>query len=400
MPKIAVNQTNFTAGELSPRLRGRTDIARYQNGAETVENAWVDVHGGLDRRDGTRYCAVAKFAGARKARLVKYVFSQSQAYMLEFGHLYVRFFNVDGSVLLNAAGNAPLEVVSPFIESQLFEFTFRQGADTMFLFHKDVPTQRMRRISAGAFTLQPVPWVVQPFAELGHAVAAQLSLSASTIGAGRTFTTSAVTVPGAPTIGAASALNAAANVAFTAPVSNGGLLITGYTATSSPGGFTGTDTGSPVRVGGLTNGVAYTFTVVANNGIGNSVASAASNSVTPSGSLPSTAVSVALTSYDFSDSANNGTYVNQTGPTASVSGSVAPFNFLWTKVSGDAGLTVNAGNAALPQLNFNATGARTILYAIFRCTASDIYGGSGFKDVNLSFEFLSVEKTPTGGIVP
>jgi hypothetical protein len=397
MSKIAVDQTNFTAGELSPRMRGRTDVARYQNGAETIENAWVDVHGGIDRRDGTRFCAIAKFVGTRKVRLVKYVFSQSQAYMLEFGHLYVRFYNVDGSVLLNAAGNAPLEVVSPFLESQLFEFTFRQGADTMFLFHKDVPTQRLRRISAGAFTLQPVPWVVQPFAELGHNIGVQLSLSAATVGSGRTFTTSATTVPGAPTIGTASPLNAGANVAFTAPASNGGLPITSYTATSSPGGFTATGTQSPLLVSGLTNSIPYTFTVVATSGVGNSAASAASNSVTPSGALPATAIAVALTSYDFSDSAPNGSYINQLGPTASVSGSLPPYKYLWTKVSGDAALTVNAGNSTLPQLNYNASGAGTIAYAIFRCTATDIYGGSGYKDVNLNFEFLSKDRSTSVG---
>ena len=89
------------------------------------------------------------------------------------------------------------------------------------------------------------------------------------------------TVPGAPTIGTASAGNAQASVTFTAPVSNGGSAITGYTVTSSPGNITGTGAASPITVTGLTNGTAYTFTVTATNAIGNSVASSASNSVTP-----------------------------------------------------------------------------------------------------------------------
>ena len=94
-----------------------------------------------------------------------------------------------------------------------------------------------------------------------------------------TFTTA--TVPGAPTIGTATAGNAQAAVAFTAPASNGGSAITGYTVTSSTGGFTGTGTTSPITVTGLTNGTAYTFTVKATNAIGTSAASSASNSVTP-----------------------------------------------------------------------------------------------------------------------
>jgi hypothetical protein len=82
--------------------------------------------------------------------------------------------------------------------------------------------------------------------------------------------------PSTPTIGTASVGNLSASVAFT-PVSNAAS----YTATSSPGGITATGIASPIRVGGLTAGTAYTFTVVANNPFGSSAASVASNSVTP-----------------------------------------------------------------------------------------------------------------------
>lgn len=91
----------------------------------------------------------------------------------------------------------------------------------------------------------------------------------------------AATVPGAPTIGAATAGNASASVTFTPPASDGGSTITSYTVTSSPGGLTSTGTASPINVAGLTNGTAYTFTVTATNGIGTGPASASSNSITP-----------------------------------------------------------------------------------------------------------------------
>ncbi|MCX6255325.1 MAG: fibronectin type III domain-containing protein [Bacteroidia bacterium] len=100
----------------------------------------------------------------------------------------------------------------------------------------------------------------------------------------QSFTTNVVssTVPGAPIIGTATAGNIQATVTFTAPVSDGGSAITGYTVTSSPGSLTGTGTASPITVTGLTNGTAYTFTVTATNAIGTSLASSTSNSVTPS----------------------------------------------------------------------------------------------------------------------
>jgi hypothetical protein len=91
-----------------------------------------------------------------------------------------------------------------------------------------------------------------------------------------------ITVPDAPTIGTAVASVTQATVSFTAPLINGGTAITSYTATSSPGGITGTlnQAGSgDIIVTGLTSGVAYTFTVSATNAIDTSLASAVSNSI-------------------------------------------------------------------------------------------------------------------------
>jgi hypothetical protein len=92
------------------------------------------------------------------------------------------------------------------------------------------------------------------------------------------------TVPSAPLTPSAVAGNASATVRFSAPSSNGGAPITSYTATSAPGGITGSAASSPISVTGLTNGISYTFTVTATNTAGTGLASVATNSVTPTNS--------------------------------------------------------------------------------------------------------------------
>jgi len=81
-------------------------------------------------------------------------------------------------------------------------------------------------------------------------------------------------VPGAPTGLTATRGNAQVSLAWSAPASNGGSAITGYTVTASPGGATCTSAGLSCTVTGLTNGTAYSFTVTATNAVGTGPASA------------------------------------------------------------------------------------------------------------------------------
>jgi hypothetical protein len=81
--------------------------------------------------------------------------------------------------------------------------------------------------------------------------------------------------PDAPTITAVVPEAAAAWVSFVAPANNGGVPITAYSVTASPGGATVMGPSSPLQVGGLIPGTSYTFTVTATNSRGTSVQSAA-----------------------------------------------------------------------------------------------------------------------------
>jgi hypothetical protein len=184
MPRLSLSQTNFTAGEISPRLTGRTDIDRYANAARKLVNAHPVIHGGAKRRAGTRWVAAAKLSGTKRARLIPFVFSRDLSFMLEFGDSYLRVWPAGGGSML-------AEVATPYTEAMLPDIDFAQGADTMFLAHPSVPIHRLRRFGASSFDLSPAPFTTTPFDELGHALAAALTLSSAAVGTGRTATAGA-----------------------------------------------------------------------------------------------------------------------------------------------------------------------------------------------------------------
>jgi hypothetical protein len=122
-------------------------------------------------------------------------------------------------------------------------------------------------------------------ADLGSTVKCRVT---ATNTAGSSNATSAATAaiaagaPQAPTGVTAVAGNTQATVSFSAPAITGGSPITGYTVTSSPGGFTSSGVSLSQTVTGLTNGTSYTFTVTATNAIGTGPAGGPSNPVVPS----------------------------------------------------------------------------------------------------------------------
>lgn len=94
-------QTSFNAGELSPEVYGRVDIAKYANGLKTLLNFICLLHGPVMRRSGMEFIATPKNV-YRKLKLIPFEFSTTQAYMLEFGHLMIRFFKDGGQILHTA----------------------------------------------------------------------------------------------------------------------------------------------------------------------------------------------------------------------------------------------------------------------------------------------------------
>ncbi len=76
--------TNFTAGEISPRLDGRTDLSKYYNGCRKLENFNIHPHGGATRRSGFRFVTEAMNTD-KSVLLIPFEFNSTQTYVLEFG---------------------------------------------------------------------------------------------------------------------------------------------------------------------------------------------------------------------------------------------------------------------------------------------------------------------------
>ena len=98
MARVAVELTNFTGGELSPRLDGRTDLTKYTSGCATLENLVVYPHGSAARRPGSTFLAEVADSD-NKTRLIPFEFSTTQTYMLEFSNLKMRVYKDSGAVL-------------------------------------------------------------------------------------------------------------------------------------------------------------------------------------------------------------------------------------------------------------------------------------------------------------
>ena len=158
MAKASPPFINFTAGELSPRLEGRTDVNKYFNGCKKLQNFLIHPHGGASRRPGTKYVNSVK-TSSNFTRLIPFEFNVEQAYILEFGENYFRIHKDGGTVV---SGGNPVEVATVYTSAQVSEIKFTQSADVMYLVHPSHPVQKITRTSHTAWTITEVNFLRGP----------------------------------------------------------------------------------------------------------------------------------------------------------------------------------------------------------------------------------------------
>ena len=152
MAKITAAKQNFTSGEITPRLTGRTDLGRYDNAAQLIENFLVQPHGGLGRRPGTKFVREVKTSSAQ-TRLIPFQFNVEQAYILEFGNQYFRVYK-DGGIVVS--GGSPVEFSTPYTTAQLDQIKFAQTADVMYIAHPSHAPRKITRTAHTAWTVTEV----------------------------------------------------------------------------------------------------------------------------------------------------------------------------------------------------------------------------------------------------
>jgi hypothetical protein len=188
MARVAAQLSNFTAGELSPRLDGRNDLAKYSAGCATVENMVIYPHGAAARRPGTTFIAEVKSSSA-KTRLIPFEFSTTQTYILELGNQYIRFYRDNGQIL---SSGSPFEISTPYLTAELFDIKFAQSADVMYITHPSHATRKLSRTGHTSWSLDIVNFTNGPYLDTNTSTTT-ITASAHTVGTGRTFTASAST---------------------------------------------------------------------------------------------------------------------------------------------------------------------------------------------------------------
>lgn len=154
-------QNAFNAGELTPRLDGRTDSEVYFQGVREMTNFLTTPYGTAERPQGTRFLNSTKDNG--EARFIPFQFSTEQTYSLEFGAGYIRFYKEDGQI--QDSGSA-YEIVTTFSWDEVEALTWTQSADVLYLYSGTQMIQQLTRTGHTSWTITDYEPLWGPFLDM------------------------------------------------------------------------------------------------------------------------------------------------------------------------------------------------------------------------------------------
>jgi hypothetical protein len=185
MPRAAHFLSTFNAGEWSPALYGRIDLDKYRNACRQIENFVLLAQGPATRRPGTEFVAHSKSDGV--VRLIPFEFSTAQAYVIEAGDGYFRFY-MNGGRIETAPGTA-YEIATPYTAADVKRLKWAQSADILFLCHPDFKPRKLARAGHTNWSLSEIDFQDGPYLDEnvtattltpGAATGSSVALTAST----------------------------------------------------------------------------------------------------------------------------------------------------------------------------------------------------------------------------
>jgi hypothetical protein len=159
MARVNIAQTQFTSGELDPRLAARHDYDGYYKGAETLENVICLGQGGVKRRGGMKYIDTLTDTAVR---FVTFEFNITQTYLLVFANAKMYVYK-DGVKQTNLNGSGNDYITTPYNATQISEIGVTQSADTLIVcHHSHAPRKIVRGGSHSTWTLSTITFSYYP----------------------------------------------------------------------------------------------------------------------------------------------------------------------------------------------------------------------------------------------
>jgi hypothetical protein len=137
-------QTSFTAGEISPLLQTRVDLARYSTSVRYLMNFIVLPEGGIARRPGFEKIGTA-LDQSGNTKLVPFRYNLEDTVMIEMGDSQARMW---------AGGQVKATITTPYAASELYDLRYTQSGNVIFFAHQNHPIQMLTRESMDMWTLE------------------------------------------------------------------------------------------------------------------------------------------------------------------------------------------------------------------------------------------------------
>src|SRR5688572_8852919 len=153
MARGRIGQTDWSWGEISDEAYGRIDLEQYRRSARSLVNFRPIELGGATRRAGTRFIAEAKFSD-RMAALIPFVFSQGEAYILEFAEGAIRFYR--NRARLESSPGVPLEVLTLYLAADVQTIKWAGDFDVLYLAHNLYAPSKLERYGNLTWRLRAV----------------------------------------------------------------------------------------------------------------------------------------------------------------------------------------------------------------------------------------------------